>query len=163
MLPNPNLQHVLFQSSPPRDSLFIIKQEYTEYAGYRAAESSKTTSEENNVLASLSAMPEKRQSLISNGLQEPHTHLCLRLSYSIILCCCFFLHGDRGWAVKHRLCLGCRLALPLPMPAGQTLPGQLALAMPQWSNRKTHVWCHPITTQAAADSTHMASVSESMP
>lgn len=40
-----------------------------------------------------------------------------------------------------------------------TLPRRLAPAMPRWSKekktqKKKDVWCHPITTQAAADSTH---------
>lgn len=40
-----------------------------------------------------------------------------------------------------------------------TLPRRLAPAMPRWSKEKKNqkkkdVWCHPITTQAAADSTH---------
>lgn len=88
-------------------------------------------------------------SLAMDSKSHTHTHTLARkaqLQYNSALLC-----GDRGWAVKQRLCLGCRLALPLPMSAGRTLPGQLALGMPQWSR---DVWCHPITTQAAADSTH---------
>ena len=120
---------------------------YTEHAGCRGAESWRITSEGgNNVLASLSAVPKKCQSLTS--LQQPHMHLRPGLSYSVIQC----------FAWRQRL--GSRTEVVPEVPSGvasvckgPTLPRRLAPAAPPDEGKK-HVRCHPIATQAAADSTH---------
>lgn len=105
------------------------------------------------MLASLSAVPKKCQSLIS--LQQPHMHLRLELSYSIIQCF--------AWRQRLRLCLRCRLALPLPMSARAgsakaTGTGRAPMEQEEKA-RSVPSYRHTGRLQIA----HMASVSESMP
>ena len=112
------------------------------------------------MLASLSTVPKKCQSLISDGLQQPHTHthththLPLQLSDSIILC---FTWRQR---------LGSQIEVVPEVPSGIASAHVCSLDSAKatgtghapMEQEKKDVWCHPITTQAAADSTHGKSV-----
>jgi len=79
-----------------------------------------------------------------------HTHLCLKLSYSIILC----------FAWRQRL--GSQIEVVPEVPSGRASahvcrvdPARATgTGHAPMEQQKKHVWCHPITTQAAADSTH---------
>lgn len=88
-----------------------------------------------------------------------HTHLHLKLSSSIILFCA------RRWRLATQM-----EAVP-EVPSGTTSSHVCSLDSakatgtnhtPMEQEKKKHFWCHPITTQPAADSTH-ASVSKSLP
>lgn len=147
LLPNPDLRHVLFPSSQPCVSL---SRRLT--GTYRIIRMWKCWNLRNNIWRkycvglSLKKMPIRRFTRTPRN----HTHSHLELNDSIILLC--------AWRQR----LASQIEVVPEVPSGSTSSRVCSLdsakatgtGLAPMEQEKKRIWCHPIATQTAADSTH---------